>query len=134
MKRVLAGISTVTVILPRPHMSAYPGVAGRWMDGLNASLQNDVNMVQFKFQKRFDMIDENDFDDQDFSSRPQGHLRLFMGAFPVVTHSAADWVTTPARKLDVGPVSMSMGSSERWQVRESEHGPPLPPCTVLYGT
>jgi len=86
---------------------------------------NDVNMVQFKFQKRFDMIDENDFDEQDFSSRPQGHLRLFMGAFPVVTYSAADWVTTPARKLDVGPVSMSMGSSERWQPPED--------CFVKYG-
>jgi hypothetical protein len=87
------------------------------MGGLSVPPQTDVNMVQFKFQKRFDMIDENDFDEQDYSSRPQGHLRLFMGAFPVVTYSAADWVTTPARKLDVGPVSMSMGSSERWQVR-----------------
>ena len=48
----------------------------------------DISMVQFKFKKMFDVFDENDSDEQDFSARPMGHLRLFMGKFPIVTTSA----------------------------------------------
>eukprot|EP00976_Prorocentrum_cordatum_P058272 1172371-Prorocentrum_minimum.AAC.1 len=56
---------------------------------------------QFKFKKMFDVFDENDSDEQDFSSRPMGHLRIFTGKFPTVVNSVEDWVTTPSRKLDV---------------------------------
>eukprot|EP00238_Polyblepharides_amylifera_P003874 CAMPEP_0196588998 /NCGR_PEP_ID=MMETSP1081-20130531/62354_1 /TAXON_ID=36882 /ORGANISM="Pyramimonas amylifera, Strain CCMP720" /LENGTH=792 /DNA_ID=CAMNT_0041911665 /DNA_START=342 /DNA_END=2720 /DNA_ORIENTATION=+ len=85
----------------------------------------DINMVQFKFQKRFDLFDENDADQQDFSARPYGHLRLFMGKFPTVTTSAEDWVTTPTRKLSVTHLQTAMAPNSNYQPPED--------CFVKYG-
>eukprot|EP00240_Pyramimonas_obovata_P003457 CAMPEP_0118927134 /NCGR_PEP_ID=MMETSP1169-20130426/4673_1 /TAXON_ID=36882 /ORGANISM="Pyramimonas obovata, Strain CCMP722" /LENGTH=847 /DNA_ID=CAMNT_0006868835 /DNA_START=137 /DNA_END=2680 /DNA_ORIENTATION=- len=85
----------------------------------------DISMVQFKFKKLFDVFDENDADEQSFSSRPMGHLRIFTGKFPIVPASVEDWVTTPSRKLQV----------EELQRRANPTTDFAPPedCFVKYG-
>eukprot|EP00242_Pyramimonas_sp_CCMP2087_P014789 CAMPEP_0198206924 /NCGR_PEP_ID=MMETSP1445-20131203/10438_1 /TAXON_ID=36898 /ORGANISM="Pyramimonas sp., Strain CCMP2087" /LENGTH=853 /DNA_ID=CAMNT_0043879791 /DNA_START=368 /DNA_END=2929 /DNA_ORIENTATION=+ len=85
----------------------------------------DISMVQFKFKKMFDVFDENDSDEQDFSARPMGHLRLFMGKFPIVTTSAEDWVTTPSGKLQTAELQARAAPS-------SDFSPPED-CFVKYG-
>ncbi|KAK3273069.1 hypothetical protein CYMTET_18672 [Cymbomonas tetramitiformis] len=90
---------------------------------------DNLSMCQLKFQKRFDLFDENDADTQDYSARPHAHLRLFFDKFPVVVSQPGvaddDWVTTPGAKLGLEPVQTAMSPT-------SDYVPPED-CFVKYG-